>query len=121
MQTKALMIFLTSKPIIDKLSDEEAGQVLKSLLKNLSYGSEPLPMSEKAEMAYLILLETASRQIEAFEESNRRRSATQKRNWANKKGNATEVEATEPQTIEPNPLPTESAFDESDLSNVSEF
>ena len=89
---EALMIFLDTADVVNSLSDEDAGKVLKGLLNNLSSGVESTDLEGEAKAVYMLLLIAAKRQLDAYRDSNKQRSQTQKRNWANRKGEATTTE-----------------------------
>ena len=80
-KNKALMIFLDTKDMVNLLSDEDAGKVLKSLLNYFTDGTEPTGLSDVARMVYLSLFNTAKRRVDDYEEANNKRSETQKENW----------------------------------------
>lgn len=86
------MIFLDTKDMMNFLSDEDAGKVIKSLLNYFADGTEPTGLSDVAKMVYLSLFNTAKRRADDYEEANNKRSETQKENWRNRKNESTDNE-----------------------------
>ncbi len=80
-QTKALMIYLNNRVVLEALNDADRGRLTLALLDYLEYGS--LPAFDGAlGMAFLVLQKDVDRSVERWEEECARRSAAGKKSAA---------------------------------------
>ena len=80
-QTKALMIYLNNRVVLEALDDAERGRLTLALLDYLEYGTLPA-FSGSLSMAFLVLRRDVDQSVSRWEETCARRSAAGKQSAA---------------------------------------
>ena len=80
-ETRALLIYLNNREVLEALDDAERGQLTLALLDYLEYGSLPA-FTGALGMAFLVLRKDVDRSVERWEEECARRSAAGKKSAA---------------------------------------
>ena len=81
METKALMIFLNNREVLDVLSDEQRGRVVSALLDYLELGKKP-SFTGEMNVSFIVLRKDVDQSVERWEEECRRRSEAGKKSAA---------------------------------------
>ena len=80
-QTRALMIYLNNREVLEALGDAERGKLTLALLDYLEFGSLP-DFSGALQMAFIVLRMDVDRSVSRWEEECARRSAAGKKSGA---------------------------------------
>ena len=81
---KAILIFLDKRVIVDKLSDQDAGLLFKSLFKYALEGVEPeLKENPALDMAFSIFKQSIDLNEKHYKEVCKKRSESAKKRWDN--------------------------------------
>ena len=81
METKALMIFLNNREVLDVLSDEQRGRVVSALLDYLELGKKP-SFTGEMNVSFIVLRKDVDQSVERWEAECRRRSEAGKKSAA---------------------------------------
>ena len=79
--TRALMIFLNNREVLDVLSDEQRGQVVTALLDYLELGKKP-SFTGEMNVSFIVLRKDVDQSVERWEAECRRRSEAGKKSAA---------------------------------------
>lgn len=79
--TRALMIFLNNREVLDVLSDEQRGRVVSALLDYLELGRKP-SFTGEMNVSFIVLRKDVDQSVERWEEECRRRSEAGKKSAA---------------------------------------
>lgn len=83
-EAPALLIFKDNIELIFRLSDEDAGKMLKAVCVYAKEKTQPLNLSEKAEMCFLVLKRDLERNEQKYEDKRRKNKEEYERRRAEK-------------------------------------